>query len=221
MVTPSGGVARRAGASGVTLVELLLAISLSSVVALLALALFKDVGFAARLTGGKREADFQARTAMASLSGNLLAGGGVLKLAPGEAVLLNRRNRKVTYAWADSALKANGKGFGFRLVSLSLEPAGPVRPAWKAFANVMPWELDSLDGDHNGSIDSSELDRNGDGELDWEECRFLGTVRITLVVSARGIPISYTAVVHPRNRAKSGSAAEAGDPEDASGIPEP
>jgi hypothetical protein len=214
-------VVKRGGASGVTLIELLIAISLSSLVILMALALFKDVGFASRLAGGKRDVAFQARSALASLSGNLLTGGGVLRLAPGEVVVLNRRNRRVTYAWGDSVLKANGKPYGFRLVSLRIDPAGPVRPGWKAFAGEMPWDLDSLDGDHNGTIDSTELDRNADGVLDTEECRFLASLRLTLVASAHGVPITLTGLVHPRNRAKAGTEAEAGDPDDPGGIPEP
>jgi hypothetical protein len=214
-------VVKRGGASGVTLIELLIAISLSSLVVLMALSLFKDVGFAARLTGGRRDAAFQANAALSSLSGNLLAGGGILRLAEGEAVVLNRRNRRVTYAWGDSVLKANGKAYGFRLASLRIETAGPVRPVWRAFGSEMPWDLDSLDGDHNGAIDSSELDRNGDGALDTEECRFLASVRVTLVASAKGIPITLTAVVHPRNRAPWGIATETEDPDDASAIPEP
>jgi hypothetical protein len=145
----------------------------------------------------------------------------VLPLAPGEAEVLNRRNRRVTYAWGDSVLKANGKAYGFRLASLSLEPAGPVRPAWQAFAGEMPWELDSLDGDHNGTIDSTELDRNGNGELETEECRFLASVRVTLVASVRGIPITLTTLVHPRNRAREGTGTEDGDPDGPGGIPEP
>lgn len=214
-------VVKRGGESGVTLIELLFAISLSSLVVLMALSLFKDVGFAARLTGGKRDAAFQARAALASLSGNLLAGGGVVGLAPGEAIVLNRRNRRVTYAWGDSVLRANGRPYGFRLASLRVAPAGPVRPAWQAFAGQMPWDLDSLDGNHDGAIDSSELDRNGDGALDTEECRFLATARVTLVASVQGIPITLTAVVHPRNRARPGTDPGTGDPDDAIGIPEP
>jgi hypothetical protein len=214
-------VVKRGGASGVTLIELLIAISLSSLVVLMALALFKDVGFAARLTGGKRDVAFQARLALASLTGNLLAGGGVLRLAPGEAAVLNRRNRRVTYAWGDSVLAANGKPYAFRLVSLRIEPAGPVRPEGRGFAGEMPWELDSLDGDHNGTIDSTELDRNGDGVLGTEECRFLASVRVTLVASARGVPITLSSLVHPRNRARQGTETEAGDPDDAGGIPAP
>jgi hypothetical protein len=210
-----GGGAREAG---LTLIELLIAISMSSVVVLMALALFRDVGFAARLTGGKREAAFAARAALASLAGNLMTGGGIVRLAPGEAVVLNRRNRRVTYAWADSALKADGKDFGFRLASLRIDPAGPSRPAWKAFSGNTPWELDSLDEDHDGAIGASELDRDGDGELDADECRFLATVRVTLVASARGVPIVLTCVVHPRNRARPGDGTEDGnDPEAAPG----
>src|SRR3954469_17198703 len=94
------------GQSGVTLIELVVAISLSAVVVLLALSLFKDVGFAARITGGRRDAAFEAQAAFASLTGNLMTGRGIQRLAEGEAVLMNRGNRRVTYAWSASFLKA-------------------------------------------------------------------------------------------------------------------
>ena len=188
------------GQAGVSLVELLIAISLSAVVVLLALSLFKDVGFAARITGARRDAAFEAHAAFASLTGNLMSGRGISRLADGEAVLLNRGNRRVTYAWSDSVLKANGVPYKFPLASLRIEPYGPVRPVWKAFERELPWELDSLDGNHDGFIDASELDRNGNGELGPEECRFIAALRVTLVASYHGAPIVMTCVVHPRNR---------------------
>jgi prepilin-type N-terminal cleavage/methylation domain-containing protein len=187
--------------AGVTLIELLIAISLSSVVVLLALSLFKDVGFAARFAGGRRDAAFEAQAAFESLTGNLLAGGGIVRLAESEAVILNRRHRRMDYAWGDSLLKANGVPFKFSLASLRIDPSGPVRPAWKAFTGEMPWDLDSLDGNHDGLIDFSELDRDGDGELGRDECRFIAALRVTMVVAYHGSPMLLTALVHPRNRA--------------------
>jgi hypothetical protein len=91
--------------------------------------------------------------------------------------------------------------YKFTLASLRIEPSGPVRPAWQAFSREMPWELDSLDGNHDGLVDFPELDRNGDGELGADECRFIATVRVTLVAAFHGIPIVMTCLVHPRNRA--------------------
>jgi prepilin-type N-terminal cleavage/methylation domain-containing protein len=187
--------------AGVTMIELLIAISLSSVVVLLALSLFKDVGFAARFAGGRRDAAFEAQAAFESLTGNLMAGGGIVRLAEGEAVVLNRRRRRMTYAWGDSLLKANGVPFKFSLASLRIDPSGPVRPAWKAFTGEMPWDLDSLDGNHDGLIDFAELDRDGDGELGRDECRFIAALRVTMVVDYHGAPMLLTALVHPRNRA--------------------
>jgi hypothetical protein len=205
------------------MIELLIAISLSSVVVLLALSLFKDVGLAARITGGRRDAAFEAQAAFASLTGNLMTGMGIKRISEGEAVVLNRGNRRITYAWSDSVLKANDVPYKFSLASLRIEPIGPVRPAWKPFSGEMPWELDSLDGDHDGTIDFSELDHNGDGELGPEECRFIAALRVTLVASYHGAPIVLTCLVHPRNR-PSGivpGAADSADetiPED---VPEP
>ena len=189
------------GQAGVTLIELLIAISLASVVVLLALSLFKDVGFAARFAGGRRDAAFEAQAAFESLTGNLMAGGGILRLAEGEAVVLNRRRHRITYAWGDSLLKANGVPFKFTLASLRIEPSGPIRPAWKDFTGEMPWELDSLDGNHDGLIDFGELDRNGDGELGRDECRFIAALRVTMVIAYHGTPMLLTALLHPRNRA--------------------
>lgn len=216
-------VKRNPGQSGVTLIELLIAISLSAVVILLALSLFKDVGFAARITGGRRDAAFEAQAAFESLTGNLMTGMGIQRLAEGEAILLNRRNRRIAYTWSDSVLKANGVPFKFQLASLRIEPLGPVRPAWKAFSGEMPWELDSLDGNHDGSIDFTELDRNGDGGLARDECRFIATLRVTLVASYHGAPIVLTGLVHPRNRA-SGAVRGDEDSTDETGpeeVPEP
>lgn len=221
----SGNRSRAAGTGqgGVTLIELLIAISLSAVVVLLALSLFKDVGFAARLTGGRRDAAFQAQAAFESLTRNLMTGRGIQRLAEGEAVLLNRGNRRVTYAWGDSALKANGVPYKFPLASLRIEPSGPVRPVWKAFTGEMPWELDSLDGDHDGFIDASELDRDGDGALGPEECRFIAALRVTLVADYHGAPIVLTCVVHPRNRASASVHGDADSTDETApdGVPEP
>ena len=107
-------VTRKGREDGVTMIELLFAISLATVVVLLALALFRDVGFAARITQGKRDAAFESQAAFASLADNLMTGGGILRLGPDRVDLLNRRNRRVTYAWGDSVLSANGAKWMFR-----------------------------------------------------------------------------------------------------------
>lgn len=207
--------------AGVTLVELLIALAMSSIVLMLALGLFRDVGFAARITGGKRDASFEAQTAFAALTGNLMEGGGILKLGPGEVEILNRRNRRVTYAWSDSVLKANGNAYRFRLASLEAVPAGPVKPAWQAFSAALPWELDSLDSDRDGRIDSAELDRDRSGYLDAEECRFVASIRVTLTADFRGAPLVLTALVHPRNRVPARVGEDPDEIETEGGIPAP
>ena len=207
--------------AGVTLIELLLAVSLSSLVVLMALSLFKDVGFAAGFAGGRRDAAFRAQAALGSLSDNLMAGRGVLRLEPGRAELLNRRNLRLTYAWGDSVLTANGVPFKFVLGSLRIDALGPARPAWKPFAGEAAWGLDSLDGNHDGRIDSDELDRDGDGTLDLEECRLIASLRVTLTAAYRGTPLVLTALVHPRNRPSDSAGLASGTDPDPAGIPDP
>lgn len=199
--------------AGVSLFELLIAISLSTLIVLMALALFRDLGFAARIIGGKRDAAFEARTALGSLAGNIMAGQGILKLAPDGVLLLNRAGRPIDYAWRDSALSANGVPYGFPVASFRLEAQGPRKPDWKAFSGVRPWALDSLDEDGDGGIDGAELDRDGDGKLDARELRFVASVRIILIADHRGTPLEMTCLVHPRNRIPdSASAAGVSDP---------
>jgi hypothetical protein len=209
---------------GGTLVELLIAISLSTVVVGLALALFKDAGFAARLGAGNRDAAFQAQAAFGAISENLMSGNGIVELGPDKVVVLNRANRRMEYRREDSTLSLNGKPFGFKVAALAIEPEGPRRPEGNGFSVGTPWDLDSLDGDRDGRIAFDELDRDRSGALDPEECRFIATVKLTLGTVFRGIPALQTGIVHPRNRvpAVAGDKGnEAADFYESGGIPEP
>lgn len=206
---------------GVTLIELMVAIAMSTVVVLLAYGLLKDAGLAARLLTGKRGAAFEAQAAFASMADNLMSGGGILVIAPEKAEVLNRRNRRVTYARVDSSLTVNGVAWKFRLASFKIEVAGPVRPDWQAFSGSHPWELDSLDSDRDGRLDFEELDRDRNGELDPEESRFIASIRLTLIADQKGIPIVQTCLIHPRNRVPAVAGVEAEDIPGSGGIPEP
>jgi prepilin-type N-terminal cleavage/methylation domain-containing protein len=206
---------------GVTLVELLIALSLSTVVVGLALALFKDVGFAARLGAGNRDAAFQAQAAFGALGENLMTGNGILELGPDKIVLLNRANRRMEYRWEDSTLRLNGKPFGFRVAALAVEPEGPEAPEANGFSVGTPWDLDSLDGDRDGRILFDELDRDRSATLDPEECRYIATVKVTLTTVFRGLPVTQTGILHPRNRVPAVAGDRASDVLESGGIPEP
>jgi hypothetical protein len=211
----------RHGSSGVSLVELLIAISLSVLVVGMGLALFKDVGVAAHLASGRRDAAFQAQAAFATLSNSLLSGGGILRIGPDRLEILNRKNGRLDYRWEDSALALNGNKFKFRLASLEIKPEGPARPEPRDFSIQPAWDLDSLDGDRDGRIDFDELDRDRSGELEPEECRFVGRISIEMKIVIRNVVMVQSTTVHPRNRVPA-SADQA--PEDLSGfggIPDP
>ena len=213
---------RTQSSPGVTLIELVVAVSLSTVVVGMALALFKDVGFAARLGQNRRDAAFQAQALFVSLSDNLMTGAGILRLEPsGRLEILNAHNRRVDYAWGDSGLTANGKVWNFRLASLELQPEGPIRPAWMGFSGTMAWDLDTLDGNRDGVIDFDELDRDGDGALDPEECRFIARIKITMTTVNHGLPITQTCMVHPRNRIPAAAGEKEADVLGSTGVPDP
>lgn len=209
------------GASGVTLIELIIAISLSVLVVGMGLALFKDVGFAARLGSGRRDAAFQAQAAFSTLSNNLMSGGGILRIGPDRLEILNRNNLRMDYRWEDSTLTLNGKKFLFRLASLEIKPEGPSRPKARDFSVQAAWDLDSLDGDRDGRIDFDELDRDRSGELEPEECRFIGTISINMKTVFRDLLSEQTTSVHPRNRVPAAAGQAPKDLSGFGGIPEP
>lgn len=212
---------RFGGQRGVSLVELLMAIGMSTLVIGMALALFKDMGFAARLTQDRRDAGFQARAFFGGLSRNIMTGGGILGIGPGRLELLNVRNRRVEYLLTDSVLTVNGHAWGFRVASLDIEPWGPMRPEKDGgFSVPEPWDLDSLDGNRDGTLDFSELDRDRSGDLDPEEVRYLSRIRLTLTIIDRGLPLTQTCIVHPRNRLPAVKGRTAEEIMEEGGIPE-
>lgn len=190
--------------SGLSLIELVVALSMSALVLALGIALYKDVGTAARLLRGSRDDAFQARAAFASLCDNLLSGGGLVSLGPERLRLLNRAGALMEYAWSDSTLSVNGKPADFRVASLEFVPAGPVLPSGEAWtrARMESAEADSLDDDRDGAIDFDELDRDRNGELEHGECRWVASVTVKLVTIRAGAASTLSATVHPRNRAR-------------------
>ena len=150
-----------------------------------------------------------------------MTGGGILHLGPGRLDILNLRNRRMDYRWRDSSLTVNDRTMDFRLASLEAAPQGPRRPDWKGFGGEAPWDLDSLDGNGDGAIDFGELDRDRSGELEPEECRFIASITLTMTTMDRGVPITQTCIVHPRNRVPALEGQEAEDVMESGGIPEP
>jgi prepilin-type N-terminal cleavage/methylation domain-containing protein len=196
---PPGGRQR-----GLTLIELLIAVAMAGLVAGMAMALFKDMGGAARLIGGRARGDFASQVALTSLSRNLMYGAGVVRLGPNALDLLNTRGKRVEYRWGDSSLTVNGRPLDFRLASMTVEASGPMIPI---DADGQPdWDLapglDSLDENRDGTVDFEELDRNGDGELDMYECRFISLIRLTMTTKMGEVSSSRAMAVHPRNHAR-------------------
>lgn len=198
---------RACASRGVTLIELVVAMSLSALVVGLGLALYKDVGRAASLAGSGRDDAFETRIFFNSLCDNLMAGGGLLEVAPARLRLLNAAGRPMEYRWEDSTLSVNGRSLGFRLAALEITPSGPARPGGEEWTRErMEFaEVDSLDDDRDGVIDFDELDRDGDGELDPYECRYVVRVDVRMETVHQGATSVLAGTVHPRNPAREGA----------------
>lgn len=190
--------------SGLSLIELVAALSLSALVLALGMALYRDVGAAVSLVRGTRDDAFEARVVFSSLCDNLLAGGGLLSLGPERVRLLNRAGSRVEYAWSDSTLTVDGKPYGLRIASLEIVPAGPVLPDEDVSARErMEYaEADSLDDDRDGAIDFEEMDRDRSGELEPWECRWVARVDVRLSTVRSGTVTVLAGTVHPRNHAR-------------------
>jgi prepilin-type N-terminal cleavage/methylation domain-containing protein len=189
---------------GVTLIELVAALSLSALVVAMALALYKDVGTAASILRGRKAGDFGARTLFTALSENILAGNGILSLGEAHLRLVNPAGRKTEYRWEDSTLTVNGRPWPIRLASLEVRAFGPVLPDLEGWTRErMEYaDVDTLDEDRDGRIDHGELDRDRSGDLDAWECRYIAGVSIRMETVREGVPTVHAVVVHPRNRAR-------------------
>lgn len=199
-----GGPSGVGGQAGLSLIELVVAMSMSALVVGLGLALFKDIGAAARFVAGGRDDALQGRVIFNSLCDNLMAGRGLLSLGSNRIRLLNSAGGKVDYAWEDSSLTVNGKPWGFRLSSLEVTPWGPSLPTGEEWTRErMEYaDLDSLDDDRDGTIDFRELDRDRNGELEPMECRFVSRLTLRMETVRDGVPTVHVATVHPRNHAR-------------------
>jgi prepilin-type N-terminal cleavage/methylation domain-containing protein len=193
------------GTRGVTLIELVAALSLSALVVAMALALYKDVGTAASLLRGRDAGDFSARALFSALSENVLAGGGILSLGDGHLSLVNPAGLRTEYRWEDSTLTVNGHPWPIRLAAMEIRAFGPVLPDAEGWSRerMEHADVDTLDDDRDGRIDHGELDRDRSGELDAWECRYVAGLSIRMETVREGVAKIDSVLVHPRNRAKS------------------
>jgi hypothetical protein len=189
---------------GVSLIELVVALSLSALVVGMGLALYKDVGRAASLAGAGRDEAFRTRVFFNSLCDNLMAGGGLLAVEPGRLRLLSSAGKPVDYRWEDSVLTVNGKSQAFRLAALEVVPWGPSLPSGEEWSRERTEfaEVDSLDDDRDGLVDFDELDRDRSGELDPYECRYVARVAVRMQTVHQGTLATLQGAVHPRNHAR-------------------
>lgn len=201
---PAGTEPRGRGQAGVSLIELVVAVSLSALVAGMGMALFRDVSATARLLGGAGNEAFETRAVFGALCDNLQAGQGVLSLRPGRLLLLNAAGKKVEYAWDDSTLTVNGRPWKFRLASLEITPAGPSLPAGAEWTRerMELADADSLDDDRDGLIDFDELDQDRSGELEPLECSWIAGFGLKLETVREGVVTARVAFLHPRNHAR-------------------
>lgn len=200
----AGRGASSGGQAGVSLIELVVAVAMSALVVGMALALFKDIGAAARIQSGGRDDALQGRVLFNALCDNLMSGRGLLALGPRRIRLLNAAGARVEYAWEDSTLTVNGRPWEIRLASLEIIPWGPTLPTGEAWTREsMEYAgLDSLDEDRDGSIDFRELDRDRSGELEPWECRYIARYSLRMETVRQGVATVHAATVHPRNRAR-------------------
>lgn len=190
--------------AGISLIELIIAMGLSALVIGMGLALFKDIGAAARFIATGRDNALETRAQFNALCDNLLAGQGVLFLSPQNLRVLNVGGMKVDYAWEESTFTVNGRPLGFRLAEMQIDAWGPTLPPGEDWSrDRMEFaDVDSLDDDRDGEIDFEELDRDRSGDLNPHEARYVARFAIRLKTVHKGIATEHKAQVHPRNHAR-------------------
>ncbi len=191
---------------GMTLLEILISIALSTMVIALALATFKDVNHAARKNMNWNRNGMDAQSFFKAFTNNIMLGQGVISCSEKSITLLNLHGDTLRYQWEDSTLTINEKSLpqkaGEMMVGeMKVKPMGPEKPSPEFLAKEGNgyWDLDSLDSDKNGQIDFDELDRNRDGILDGIETRYIALFHIEFTTVEDDIPFTQRATVHPRN----------------------
>ncbi len=185
---------------GFTLLELLTAMAVTGIIALLAFAAIRMYWAQSIPFKKDSERTFRAQVLLQSLAANIRSGRGIVSLGADEIILLNSSGARMHYQVRDSLLYINAVPQDFPVSGWEIQAWGPQRPsmAWEDQSN---WSLDSLDANRNGMVDFSELDTDFDGLLTDSECRLLGRISIRLEImgeSGRTLPLAVT--VHPRNR---------------------
>ncbi len=162
---------------GFTLLELVVALAVAAAVGALAYRFFRAWGGAAHL-GWKRLYLVQSEAAWtAAVENGLLEGRGLVAVSPQTLVFISRGGQRMILEKSGDSALWNGRPVP-DLYALSLDAQGPdcsQAPANDAGCRAL---LDSLDENHDGVIDFSELDRDRDGVVQGPECRYVRSVEI-------------------------------------------
>ncbi len=188
------------GERGFSLLELLTAMVVASIVALLAYSVLRM--YWTQSIRHKKEAEqvFRAQVYLQSLANNIRQGQGISLIAPDEITLINSAGNTLRYAIVDSIPTVNENPQDFTVTRWSVDVWGPEKQP-EAWEDQSHWSLDSLDRDRNGVLDFFELDRDFNGVLEAEECRLVARIRIQLAFTGEGgRERAWEVTVHPRNR---------------------
>ncbi len=191
---------------GMTLIEILVSLAVSTMVIALALATFKDVNHAARKNMNWNKSGLDAQSFFKAFTNNIMMGKGVISCGEKSITLLNLHGDTLRYQWEDSVITINENPLPIKIgemmvAELKIEPMGPEKPSRELLEMETNgyWDLDSLDSDKNGQIDFDELDRNRDGIVDEGETRFIALFHIEFTTTEDNKPFIQRATVHPRN----------------------
>jgi hypothetical protein len=185
--------------AGITLVELIAALSLASIVGLLALFLFRQ-GRQTLLHSLGQEVDYTQAAAVSHLISQVLREGAGLKEVREdglESVTRDGRPFQLEQPFGDTVVFLNGKPTLDSACQLKISAYGPaLNPDPLA---TVKQDIDTLDDNRDGIIDFGELDRDRDDRLDSLELAHLRLLEIQWQ-SCGNASAKHRLLISPRNR---------------------
>ncbi|MFC1584983.1 hypothetical protein ACFL5V_05505 [Fibrobacterota bacterium] len=186
---------------GYTLVELLVALSLSLLVVFFGFTLYLRFNRAVlhRQTGN--HLTFQADIFCGQLRNQIMTGQGIVSVAEDGLKLLTERGKLMEYSFTTDGLTINQAPGPLKVDNFRVEALGPViyYPEHEYFGSP-PTPLQQLDRDRSGLLEMEELDLDGSGTLEGRECAGIGLINVSIEYAEGNKTLSRRIRAHPRNR---------------------
>ncbi len=187
--------------NGFTVIELMVALALSGIVMALAYQMFLSSQSSMFHRQAKKQEQFNISRFLEGLSQSLIVGKGIYEMEENSISWENQSGIRKRLFLEDSILRINEDSLLFSIAQINIRPYTPLAEPVDFFSEGNKNSLLNYyekDGDY--LLEFDEMDLNGNGKLDVNECKLVSLIELKIVWNFRGTEKIYGFTVHPRNR---------------------